>query len=234
MESISEKLKKDVRLQEGLHACMNCGICTAVCPAAEYFEYDPRSVAIAVQSGSEDKIKKLLESDIIWMCGQCMSCKPRCPRNNCPGFIISVLRKLSQETGAFIKSRLGRQQYLILQSIGTNILQHGYCVHPKAVTPENHPEQGPVWKWVYDNMHEVYERTGANLYNEGDGAMRKIAIENLNELKSIFNESGGSALFETIEKYSMEMAEKLGLTNEKGNPDMERYCYHLLNNDNHE
>ena len=64
--------------------------------------------------------------------------------------------------------------------------------------------------------------------------MRKIAIENLNELKSIFNESGGSALFETIEKYSMEMAEKLGLTNEKGNPDMERYCYHLLNNDNHE
>lgn len=234
MNSIIEKLRQDVRLQEGLHACMNCGICTAVCPAAEYFEYDPRSIAVTVQSGNEEKLRNLLESDTIWMCGQCMSCKPRCPRNNCPGLIISVLRKLSQETGAFVKSRLGRQQYLIVKTIGANILEYGYCVHPRSVTPENHPEQGPVWKWVYENMHAVYDRVGSNLYKEGNGAMRKIADKNLNELNSIFIESGGSALFNTIEKYSMEMAQKKGLTDENGNPDMERYIDYLLNNDDDE
>ncbi len=234
MNSIIEKLKQDVRLQEGLHACMNCGICTAVCPAAEYFEYDPRSIAVAVQSGNEEKLQHLLKSDTIWMCGQCMSCKPRCPRNNCPGLIISVLRKLSQETGAFVKSRLGRQQYLIMKTIGANIMQYGYCVHPIAVTPENHPEQGPVWNWVYDNMHEVYERVGANLYQEGAGAMRKIADKNLNELQSIFIESGGTDLFNTIEKYSMEMAREKGLTDDDGNPDMEKYTDYLLSNDQDE
>lgn len=234
MHSISEILKQDVRLQEGLHACMNCGICTAVCPAAEYYEYDPRSIVIAVQSGNEEKLKNLLESNTIWMCGQCMSCKPRCPRNNCPGLIISVLRKLSQETGAFIKSRLGRQQYLIVKTIGVNILQYGYCVHPKAMTPEDHPEQGPVWEWVYDHMHAVYERVGANLYNEGAGAMRQIADENLSELNRIFNESGGIALFNTIDKYSREMAQTLGLIDENGDPDMERYIDYLLNSDEDE
>jgi heterodisulfide reductase subunit C len=234
MDSIIEKLKQDVRLQEGLHACMNCGICTAVCPAAEYFEYDPRTIAITVQSGNEEKIKYLLESNTIWMCGQCMSCKPRCPGNNCPGLIISVLRRLSQETGAFVKSRLGRQQYLILKTIGTNILQYGYCVHPISVTPESHPEQGTVWKWVYYNMNAVYARVGANLYKEGAGAMRQIAEENLSELASIFNESGGSALFSTIEKYSLEMAQELGLTDGDGDPDKDKYIDYLLNNDDDE
>ncbi|MDT8309695.1 MAG: 4Fe-4S dicluster domain-containing protein, partial [Bacteroidales bacterium] len=109
---IYKKLQQDVRLIEGLHACMNCGICTAICPAAEYYDYDPRTVAVMVQSGNNEKIATLLESDYIWYCGQCMSCKSRCPRNNCPGLIISVLRKISQETGSFIKSSMGRQQYL--------------------------------------------------------------------------------------------------------------------------
>ena len=53
---LNSLLKSDVRLEEGLTACMNCGICTAICPAAEYFEYDPRSIAVTVQSGNEEEI----------------------------------------------------------------------------------------------------------------------------------------------------------------------------------
>ena len=172
---LNSELKNDVRLEEGLQACMNCGICTAVCPAAEFYEYDPRSIAVTVQSGNVEKISSLLESDTIWYCGQCMSCKSRCPRNNCPGLIISVLRKLSQETGAFTQSRMGRQQYLIMKTIGANILKYGYCVHPTTLVPETHPEQGPVWKWIYENMQDVYAVVGANLDGDGPGAMRKIS-----------------------------------------------------------
>jgi len=184
-------LKRDVRLAEGLNACMNCGICTAVCPAADYYDYDPRSIVVAVQSGNGETIAALLESDYIWYCGQCMSCKTRCPRNNCPGLIISVLRKISQETGAFINSRLGRQQYLIIKTIGVNIFKYGYCVHPTLVVPETHPEQGPVWDWVYNNMEDVYAAVGANLDGKGEGAMRKIDDEDLKELHDIFKISGG-------------------------------------------
>ena len=40
--SLVELLKKDVRFQEGLTACINCGTCTAICPAAHFYNYDPR------------------------------------------------------------------------------------------------------------------------------------------------------------------------------------------------
>lgn len=234
MRTIMQRLSEDVRLKEGLHACMSCGICTAVCPAAEYFDYDPRSVVVTVQSGNEEKIRELIESDTIWMCGQCMSCKPRCPRNNCPGLIISVLRKISQETGAFVKSRLGRQQYLILNSISPNILEKGYCVFPESVVPENHLEQGEVWKWIYENREAVYERMGANLDKEGPGAMRKIDKDTLNEVERIFQESGGESLSKNIVEYSRAYAKKLGFIDENGQPDMERYTDFLLNEDNDE
>ena len=39
-----DMLMEDVRMKEGLTACMNCGICTGVCPAAEFYDYDPRQI----------------------------------------------------------------------------------------------------------------------------------------------------------------------------------------------
>jgi len=225
---LNSKLKADIRLEEGLQACMNCGICTAICPAAEFFEYDPRTIAVTVQSGNEESIAALLESDTIWYCGQCMSCKARCPRNNCPGLIISVLRKISQETGAFVSSRMGRQQYLIVKTIGANILKYGYCVHPTSLIPEIHPEQGPVWKWVYENMSDVYAAVGANLDGSGPGALRKIDSLDLDELQRIFDVSGGSELYKTIEHFSNLKAIELGLTDENGEADMEKYTQYLL------
>jgi heterodisulfide reductase subunit C len=34
MSNILEKLKEDIRFAEGMNACINCGTCTAICPAA--------------------------------------------------------------------------------------------------------------------------------------------------------------------------------------------------------
>jgi heterodisulfide reductase subunit C len=229
--ALYESLKKDVRLREGLQACMNCGICTAVCPAAEYFEYDPRSIAITVQSGNEEEIARLLESETIWYCGQCMSCKPRCPRNNCPGLIINALRKLSQESGAFIKSRMGRQQYIIQKTTGANIFHFGYCVHPSTVVPETHPEQGPVWKWIYHNMKSVYAAVGANLDGANEGAMRKIADEDLKEIRRIFAVSGGTELHQKVEEFSRQKAIELGMVSSNGEADMDQYMAYLLNDE---
>jgi heterodisulfide reductase subunit C1 len=219
----NSELAKDVRYKEGLQACMNCGICTAICPAAEFYEYDPRSIITTVQSGNEEKIIALLESDTIWYCGQCMSCKTRCPRGNCPGLIINVLRKVSQETGLFIKSKKGRQQYLIKNSVGSNILKYGYCIYPATTLPEYHPEQGPVWKWVFENKEEVYASLGANLDGEGAGTLRKISEKAMDELRQIFKHTGGIELFEKIENYSQKKAKELGFTNHKGQIDMNSY-----------
>ena len=55
-------LMEDVRMREGLKACMNCGVCTAICPAAEFYDYDPRQIAETVQSRDNDRIEALLKS----------------------------------------------------------------------------------------------------------------------------------------------------------------------------
>src|SRR5512133_1192553 len=110
MSSIIERLKQDIRFEEGMNACINCGTCTAICPAAEFYNYDPRQVVIDVQSNNEDRIIQLLKSDVIWYCGECMSCKTRCPRGNTVGLIIMALRNLSQDLGYFTESEKGRQQ----------------------------------------------------------------------------------------------------------------------------
>lgn len=222
-KSLLERLANDVRFAEGLKACMNCGICTAICPAAEFFEYDPRSIVLAVQSGDEQKISELLAGDSIWHCGQCMSCKPRCPRGNCPGLLISALRTLSQETGAFTESVKGRQQYLIKNSIGANILEFGYCIHPSKVLPATHPEQGPIWEWIFENRAQVYASVGANLDGDGPGVLRKISDEAKAELDKIFELTGGLDFFNAIDEFSRQKAISLGLTNAEGEADMVAY-----------
>ena len=48
---------KDYRLKEGLNACINCGTCTAICPAAEFYRYDPRRIVDIVQSKDDEEIE---------------------------------------------------------------------------------------------------------------------------------------------------------------------------------
>src|SRR5512140_3294713 len=109
MEKLYDLLLKDIRFVEGLNACMNCGVCTAICPAAEFYNYDPRKIVDDVQERNNETIEELLKSDTIWYCGECMSCKTRCPRGNAPGLLIIALRSLSQELGCFVESEKGRQ-----------------------------------------------------------------------------------------------------------------------------
>ena len=84
MAKYFDMLLEDVRLREGLTACMNCGVCTAVCPAAAFYNYDPRQIVCMVQTRDDATIEALLKSETIWYCGECMSCRPRCPRGNTP------------------------------------------------------------------------------------------------------------------------------------------------------
>ena len=70
MGQLYDKLSADVRYKEGLRACINCGTCTAVCPAAEFYNYDPRKIANIVQAKDDAGIEALLKSETIWYCGE--------------------------------------------------------------------------------------------------------------------------------------------------------------------
>jgi heterodisulfide reductase subunit C len=211
MGKILDKLNSDVRFREGLTACISCGTCTAICPAAEFYDYDPRKIVVLVQSKNEEELEKLLKSEQIWYCGECMSCVTRCPRNNAAGLIVMALRTIAQDLGYFVESKKGRQQIALKRAIGENILKYGYCVYARDLAPENHPEAGSIWEWEHKNLDDVFARLGGNLDGEGAGVLRKIPQESLDELKRIFEVTGGFERFDNIEKYSAEKAKEMGL-----------------------
>ena len=215
MGKLFDELSEDYRLKEGLKTCINCGTCTAICPAAEFYRYDPRKIVATVQRKDDAEIEALLKSDTIWYCGECMSCVTRCPRKNGAGLVIMALRNLSIKKGYFTASEKGRQIYPLTKALNGNILNLGYCVHPLTFSYTDHPESGPVFEWVLKNKDEVYGRLGANYRGNGPGALRKIPQEDLDELKAIYDVTGGTERLELVEKYSHAKAEEMGMTDEE-------------------
>jgi len=225
MPTLYEELEKDIRFREGLKACLNCGVCTAICPAAAVSDYDPRQVVNLVQERNESELENLLKGDLIWKCGECLSCKTRCPRGNVPCYIIQALRGLSIEKGFFIESEQGRKQLAIKRTVGDHILKYGYCVYIDEVDNETYPEQGPVWKWMRENRVSMLKRLGASYRENRSGALRNTNKESLKDLKKIFDETGGTARFEKIEKYSSEMAKKMNKEFSEEKDEYWRYLY---------
>ena len=215
MGKLYDELCKDYRFKEGMHTCINCGTCTAICPAAEFYKYDPRKIVDTVQRKNDDEIEALLRSETIWYCGECMSCVTRCPRKNGAGLVVMALRTLSTKLGYFTESEKGRQLYPLTKALNGNVLNLGYCVHPDTFKYSDHPESGPVFEWVLEHKEDVYARLGASYGRDGEGALRKIPQEDLDELKAIFDVTGGTERMELVEKYSLAKAEEMGMTPEE-------------------
>ena len=215
MDHLFEELEKDYRFKEGYHTCINCGTCTAVCPAAEFYRYDPRKIVAIVQTRDDAQIEALLRSDTIWYCGECMSCVTRCPRKNGPGMVIMALRDLSVRLGFFAESEKGRQMLSLTRTFARNILEYGSCVYPETFDWNDHKESGPVWKWHMDHLEGSLARQGANYKGEGPGVLRKIPQESLDELRAIFDVTGATERIALVEEYSRKKAEQLGLSLEE-------------------
>ena len=78
-----------------LSACMQCGLCTAVCPMSRFMDVHPAALIRLLQVSDVD-ISKL---KAIWVCTSCMTCVDRCPRDVAPGMVIETLRLLALRRG---------------------------------------------------------------------------------------------------------------------------------------
>lgn len=222
-----EELRKDIRFNEGINSCMSCGTCTAICPAAEVYPYQPRSIAEIVSTKDDQQIEALLKSDTIWYCGECMSCKTRCPRGNAPGLIIMALRTLSIKLGYFTESEKGRQQLVLKRTIGEWSYKYGYCIHVQHLNTDMFPELGPIFDFEKANLEDLMERVGASYNQDKPGALRKIPQDALDEINAIFEATGAHAQFRHIEEESAEKARQMGLELKPSGLDSE-YIHHIF------
>ncbi|HJW89238.1 MAG TPA: 4Fe-4S dicluster domain-containing protein [Anaerolineales bacterium] len=59
-----------------LKSCIQCGTCSATCPAVEYMDYTPRKLIAMINAGLKDQV---LDSKTFWYCASCYHCTVRCP-----------------------------------------------------------------------------------------------------------------------------------------------------------
>ncbi len=83
MGKLFDRLAQAVRIKEGLKSCINCGTCGAICPAAEFYKYNPKTIVTSVQTQDDQQIEALLKSETIWYCGEGRSCMTR----SCAAFL---------------------------------------------------------------------------------------------------------------------------------------------------
>jgi heterodisulfide reductase subunit C len=91
------------QLQSGLAGfnwdqCNQCGKCSSGCPAARYLDLRPRRIVAMTQ---RDLVAEILESNVVWMCAQCLQCVERCPSDVTPYDIIISLQNRAVREGLF-------------------------------------------------------------------------------------------------------------------------------------
>ena len=195
--------------KHALKSCMYCGVCTARCPAAQFFEdYNPRAIVDAVLSEDEGRLTALLRSDTLWYCGQCGSCKPACPRENNLMGLISSLRYLAQLKGFHLCSARGRQQYFARHLWGANFWNRGCSLYFRNASPEGHPDFGPRWSRYWRVVEAQMARVGASPDAEGLFGGRKLPPETLEELRACVHEGGTLALWAALEAFAFQDARR--------------------------
>jgi len=127
LEEIFQDIQGDLRFDHELNGCLNCGICTATCPAAHYYDFSPREIV------------QLLWTENIWSCAQCYTCAARCPFGNSPGGLVMLMRETAIKHGMeSAKSVLRPFSRVMLKLIST-----GNQLSPDMINPEGFADWGP-------------------------------------------------------------------------------------------
>ena len=97
LEEIFQDIQGDLRFDHELNGCLNCGICTATCPAAHYYDFSPREIVQLLWTENLEGIHDAMQEKI-WSCAQCYTCAARCPFGNSPGGLVMLMRRPRSST----------------------------------------------------------------------------------------------------------------------------------------
>ena len=188
LKNNSLKLVKDV-LKDlkaspdlGIFKCVQCGMCTSVCPGASQTEYDPR-----------DMIRRVLEDDItvvddddIWNCFSCYTCNSVCPSGNNASEVNQILRQMSIEKG------YGIQKIASFAAYGDNFLELGVGSIPSKFFDIMVKDVGSEYMNLKLNIEDIRAELGLGTYI--------LSEEAINEVDSILDNSGFKDRLERIKR----------------------------------
>jgi heterodisulfide reductase subunit C len=138
LEEVFDDIQSDLRYDFELNGCLNCGICTATCPAAHYYDFSPREIVQLLWTENLEGIYDAMQEKI-WACAQCYTCAARCPFGNSPGGLVMLMREAAIKHGmTSAKDVLRPFSRVMLKLVST-----GNQLSPDMITAEHFPDWGP-------------------------------------------------------------------------------------------
>jgi heterodisulfide reductase subunit C len=138
MEEVFQDIQADMRYDHELNGCLNCGICTATCPAAHYYDFSPREIVQLLWTENLEGIYDAMQEKI-WSCAQCYTCAARCPFGNSPGGLIMIMRETAIKHGMESAKNVLRPFSRVLLKVITT----GNQIAPDMINPQHFPDWGP-------------------------------------------------------------------------------------------
>src|SRR5689334_5352665 len=121
-----------------LHGCLNCGICTATCPSAQYYDYSPREIVQLLWTQNLEGIYDAMQEKI-WACAQCYTCAARCPFQNSPGGLIMLMR----ETAIKHQMKSAKDVLRPFSRVMLKLISTGNQLSPDMINRDHFADWGP-------------------------------------------------------------------------------------------
>ncbi|MHB1283552.1 MAG: 4Fe-4S dicluster domain-containing protein, partial [Metallibacterium scheffleri] len=138
LEEIFGDIKSHALYDHELYGCLNCGICTATCPAAHYYDFSPREIVQLLITENLEGIYDAMQEKI-WACAQCYTCAARCPFHNSPGGLIMLMRETAIKHGMQSAKDVLKPFTRVLMKLITT----GNQLAPNMITPDAFADWGP-------------------------------------------------------------------------------------------
>ncbi len=153
-----------------LFKCIQCGMCTSLCPGARYSDYNPREMVKRVLDGDES----VVFDDDIWNCFYCYTCHSVCPANNSASVVNQILRQMAINKG----KQTDRLSAFL--TYGDSFLEIGIGSIPAAFFDVLVNDFGPEWLDLKMNLDGVRKDLGL-----GPVTLPEDSVEEINEILNI-------------------------------------------------
>jgi heterodisulfide reductase subunit C len=178
-----EEVKADPRFPDYMYGCYECGICVAACPSARFYDFSPRKIA---QAAAREDVELIFEqmNDDVWNCSQCFSCN-RCPRQNSPGGLITILREVAVSNG-LASAQAALEGY---SRIVYKIMTTGTQVSPDMLQADAFPDWGPGVTEVSEKL-DLWRKAMPPETMHTTSASWQVDQKTLNELYLVWHYTG--------------------------------------------
>jgi heterodisulfide reductase subunit C len=166
----------------GIYKCVQCGMCTSVCPGASQTEYDPRDMIRRVLEDDET----VIDDDNIWNCFSCYTCNSICPSGNNASEVNQILRQMSIEKGN------GAQKIASFSAYGDSFIELGVGSVPNTFFDTMVKDIGQEYMNLKLNIEDIRSDLGLGTYILPEDA--------INEIESILDNSGFKDRLERIKR----------------------------------